>query len=98
MHNQYYSVWNKIMRAGEAHSVRPFGVEAQRLLRLEKGHLIVGQDTDALTTPYHANLVGLIRHQKKFFVGQRSLKIHENTSKEVFLTLPNLLVRAFKCC
>jgi sarcosine oxidase subunit alpha len=25
---------------------RPFGVEAQRMLRLEKGHLIVAQDTD----------------------------------------------------
>jgi sarcosine oxidase subunit alpha len=71
-------VWNAIMHTGEAHSIRPFGVEAQRLLRLEKGHLIVGQDTDALTTPNHANLAGLIRRQKKFFVGQRSLKIHDN--------------------
>ena len=71
-------VWNEIMQAGKAHSICPFGVEAQRLLRLEKGHLIVGQDTDALTTPYHANLGGLIRRQKKFFVGQRSLQIVED--------------------
>jgi sarcosine oxidase subunit alpha len=34
----------------QAHGIRPFGVEAQRLLRLEKGHIIVSQDTDGLTT------------------------------------------------
>jgi sarcosine oxidase subunit alpha len=39
-----------LMKAGEASGIGPFGVEAQRLLRLEKGHLIVSQDTDGLTT------------------------------------------------
>ena len=40
-------VWKSLLQAGQQFAVRPFGVEAQRLLRLEKGHLIVGQDTDA---------------------------------------------------
>ncbi len=52
----------------------PFGVEAQRLLRLEKGHLIVGQDTDGLTTPKEANLGLAVKLDKPFFVGQRSLQ------------------------
>ena len=68
-------VWTSLMEAGRAFGIRPFGVEAQRLLRLEKGHIIVGQDTDALATPYEANAAWAIGKKKPFFVGQRSLAI-----------------------
>jgi sarcosine oxidase subunit alpha len=44
-------------------------------LRLEKGHIILGRDTDALTNPYEANLDWVIRMDKPFFIGQRSLRI-----------------------
>ena len=53
--------------------LRPFGVEAQRVLRLEKGHFIVGQDTDGLTDPFEANAQWAVTMKKPFFVGQRSL-------------------------
>lgn len=68
-------VWSTLMSAGRDAGIRPVGVEAQRLLRLEKGHLIVGQDTDALTHPYEANLAWTIGKNKPFFIGQRSLAI-----------------------
>ncbi len=68
------AVWDALMKAGQAHGIRPFGVEAQRLLRLEKGHLIIGQDTDGLTTPGEAALDWAVKMDKPFFVGQRSLK------------------------
>ena len=68
------AVWDALMAAGHAHGIRPFGVEAQRLLRLEKGHLIIGQDTDGLTTPGEAALDWAVKMDKAFFVGQRSLK------------------------
>jgi sarcosine oxidase subunit alpha len=68
-------LWDAIMQAGSPAGIRPFGVEAQRVLRLEKGHLIIGQDTDGLTTPYDAALEWATRMDKPFFVGQRSLKI-----------------------
>ncbi len=45
------ALWAAIAAAAGSAGVRPFGVEAQRVLRLEKGHIIVGQDTDALTSP-----------------------------------------------
>jgi sarcosine oxidase subunit alpha len=68
-------VWNGLLEAGQAHGIMPFGVEAQRLLRLEKGHIIVGQDSDGLTNPYEANM-GWATHMKKaYFQGQRSLEI-----------------------
>ncbi|HLZ97309.1 MAG TPA: FAD-dependent oxidoreductase [Steroidobacteraceae bacterium] len=68
-------LWRSLLAAGSPRGMRPFGVEAQRVLRLEKGHFIVGQDTDGLTDPFEANASWAVRMQKPFFVGQRSLKI-----------------------
>jgi sarcosine oxidase subunit alpha len=68
-------VWQVLLSAGRPRGLRPFGVEAQRVLRLEKGHFIVGQDTDGLTDPYEANAAWAVAMKKPFFVGQRSLTI-----------------------
>jgi sarcosine oxidase subunit alpha len=68
-------VWQALHAAGSPRGLRAFGVEAQRVLRLEKGHFIVGQDTDGLTDPFEANASWAVNMQKPFFVGQRSLKI-----------------------
>jgi hypothetical protein len=69
------ALWDALMEAGTEYGIRPFGVEAQRLLRLEKGHLIIGQDTDGLTTPTEASLEWAVKMEKPFFIGQRSLQI-----------------------
>jgi sarcosine oxidase, subunit alpha len=65
------ALWDALTAAGE---VRPFGVEAQRLLRLEKGHIIVGQDTDGLTHPLEAGMGWAVAMAKPFFVGKRALE------------------------
>ena len=65
------------MSAGVSSGLSPFGVEAQRILRLEKGHIIVGQDTDGVTNPFEAGLGRMVRKDKGFFIGQRSLSILE---------------------
>ena len=84
--DQAPAVWDALVQAGQVHGIRPFGVEAQRLLRLEKGHLIVGQDTDGLTHPFEAGLAWAVRMQKPFFVGQRSLAIlKEKAAKHVLV-------------
>ena len=67
------ALWDALMQAGKAHGIRPFGVEAQRLLRLEKGHIIISQDTDGLTTPLEVGMDWAVKMAKPFFVGQRSL-------------------------
>ena len=69
------AVWDALVAAGKPHGIRPFGVEAQRLLRLEKGHIIIGQDTDGLTTPGEAALDWAVKMDKPFFIGQRSLQV-----------------------
>ena len=86
-------VWDGIFQAGQNKniSVRPFGVEAQRVLRLEKGHAIIGQDTDGLTGPREAAMTWAVKMDKPFFIGQRSLKILEPrpiTRQLVGFTLP----------
>lgn len=68
-------VWDALFQAGQPHALRPFGVEAQRILRLEKGHIIISQDTDGLTNPYEANMSWAVKDDKPFFIGQRSLRI-----------------------
>ena len=55
--------------------VKPFGVEAQRMLRLEKGHIIVGQDTDGVTNALELDMPWALKMDKSFFIGQRSLRI-----------------------
>jgi sarcosine oxidase subunit alpha len=70
---QAWHLWEALLRAGAEHGVRPFGVEAQRVLRLEKGHLIVGQDTDALSNPLEAGLAWLVRFDKPSFHGREPL-------------------------
>lgn len=66
-------LWQTILDAGQEFCIRPFGVEAQRLLRLEKRHVIVGVDTDALTTPYEADMGWAVKLDKSDFVGKRLL-------------------------
>ncbi|MCP4359051.1 MAG: FAD-dependent oxidoreductase [Chloroflexi bacterium] len=67
------ALWKTIMQAGEAFDISPFGVEAQRILRLEKAHIIVGQDTDALSDPLGANMAWAVKLDKGDFLGIRAL-------------------------
>jgi sarcosine oxidase subunit alpha len=68
------TLWQALMKAGEAYGITPFGVEAQRILRLEKAHIIVGHDTDALSDPLSADMAWAVKTDKADFLGQRALK------------------------
>ncbi len=71
------ALWDAIFAAGREFGIVPFGVEAQRVLRLEKGHIIVSQDTDAMTTPEEAHMTWAISQRKPFFVGKRSIEVRD---------------------
>jgi sarcosine oxidase subunit alpha len=66
-------MWDALMEAGKEFDISPFGVESQRILRLEKQHIIVTQDTDALSNPLEANLAWAVKFDKPDFVGKRAL-------------------------
>lgn len=76
------ALWDALMAAGKSEGIQPFGVEAQRLLRLEKGHIIIGQDTDGLTNPYDVGLEWALKMDKPFFVGKRSLQVIERQPRK----------------
>ena len=50
-------LWDTLLERGRA---TPFGLEAQRILRLEKQHIIVGQDTDSESNVLDANMPWLV--------------------------------------
>ena len=66
-------VWNELMAAGQGHGIQPFGLEAQRILRLEKQHILIGQDTDAESDPFEVGLGWMVKADKDDFLGKRSL-------------------------
>jgi sarcosine oxidase subunit alpha len=67
-------VWDALLSNGRDLGATAFGVEAQRILRLEKGHLVVGQDTDGLTQAFSAELGWAVRLDKEDFVGAPELR------------------------
>jgi len=90
--SQGEALWDALMDAGKADGIVPFGIEAQRLLRLEKGHVIIGQDTDGVTNVFEADMAWAIARKKPYFVGKRTLDIHERnglTRKLVGFSLKN---------
>ena len=67
-------LWEAIMEAGSEFGISPFGLEAQRILRLEKKHVIVGQDTDAVSNPLETDMEWVVRFDKEDFIGRGGLK------------------------
>jgi sarcosine oxidase, subunit alpha len=66
------SLWDAFMRAGRQYRITPFGVEALMVMRLEKGFLHVGTDTDGTTYPQDLGFGPAMAKKKDDFVGRRS--------------------------
>lgn len=71
---QSVRLWDALLEAGEPLGLRPHGLEALRLLRLEKGHIIVGQDTDFDATPAKIGMKWAVKMEKPDFVGKLALE------------------------
>ncbi len=68
-------LWDALMEAGEPHGIRPFGLEPQRVLRLQKMHILVGQDTDAESNPLEAAMPWIVKLDKEEdFIGRWALE------------------------
>jgi sarcosine oxidase subunit alpha len=64
-------VWDVLLERGADLGAAPFGLEPQRILRLEKGHIIVSQDTDSESNLHEAAMPWLVKNDKEFeFVGK----------------------------
>jgi sarcosine oxidase, subunit alpha len=86
-------VWDALMEAGRDSGLRPFGLEPQRILRLQKMHILVGQDTDSESTPFGAAMPWIVKLDKEEdFIGKWALEhysIEEPATRLVGFTLGN---------
>ena len=86
-------VWDALMAAGRDKGIRPFGLEPQRILRLQKMHILVGQDTDSESTPFGAAMPWIVKLDKEEdFIGKWALQHYseeEPATRLVGFTLAN---------
>ena len=66
-------LWAALTHAGRTFDILPHGLDALELLRLEKGHLYLGQDTMPDDTPAKLGLSWAVDAGKGWFVGQPAL-------------------------
>ncbi len=67
-------VWDTLLERGREWNIGPFGLEPQRILRLEKMHILVGQDTDSESNPFEAAMPWIVKLDKDDFVGKWSME------------------------
>ncbi|HET7082926.1 MAG TPA: aminomethyltransferase family protein, partial [Candidatus Limnocylindria bacterium] len=63
-------LWRALLTAGADLGIRPHGLQALFALRLEKGHVIIGMDTELDTTPRRLGMDWAVNMEKPFFVGR----------------------------
>jgi sarcosine oxidase subunit alpha len=63
----------QLLRAGAPDGMEPVGLEAWLVLRLEKGYLHVGSDTDGTTNPRDVGFGRVLDRRRGDFIGRRSL-------------------------
>jgi glycine cleavage system aminomethyltransferase T len=66
-------LWRALMELGGDLGIRPHGLKALFGLRLEKGHVIVGMDSEMDSTPRRLGMDWAVRMEKPFFIGKPSL-------------------------
>jgi sarcosine oxidase subunit alpha len=71
-HGEY--LWDTLLDRGADLGAAPFGLEPQRILRLEKQHILVGQDTDSESNPLEAAMPWIVKLDKDDFVGKWSIE------------------------
>ncbi|MGZ4146821.1 MAG: aminomethyltransferase family protein, partial [Actinomycetota bacterium] len=67
-------LWDCLLDAGRDLGIRPHGLDALDLLRLEKGHIYLGQDTLPDDHPWKLGLGWAVAMDKGDFVGRTALE------------------------
>jgi sarcosine oxidase, subunit alpha len=68
------ALWCRLLELGAPHGITPLGLEALDVLRIEKGFLEVGVDTDGDTSPLDVGWSCAINKKPEDFIGRRSLQ------------------------
>ncbi len=66
-------LWQSLMALGQDLGIRPHGLDALFTLRLEKGHIIIGMDTEADSHIYRLGMEWAAKMDKRDFIGRPAL-------------------------
>jgi len=66
-------LWRRLLATGAGFKVQPHGLETLLRLRLEKGHIVIGQDTDYDSTPRRLAHEWAVNLDKGDFVGRQAI-------------------------
>ncbi len=75
-------VWDALLKAG----VKPCGLGARDVLRLEAGYLLNGVDADGRQTPYEAGCGWVVKLMKDHFIGKDALQAQKTAGLQRRLT------------
>ena len=67
------TLWRRLLELGADLGIRPHGLKTLLDLRLEKGHIVVGQDTDFDSTPRRIDHEWAVSLDKPDFVGRTAV-------------------------
>ncbi|MDX1644581.1 MAG: 2Fe-2S iron-sulfur cluster-binding protein [Thermoanaerobaculia bacterium] len=67
------ALWRRLLALGRDLGIRPHGLQALLDLRLEKGHIVVGKDTDFDSTPRRIDHGWAVAPDKGEFVGRQAV-------------------------
>jgi len=74
--SQAVFLWNQLLQAGKPLGLKPFGLEALNICRLEKGHLVPGLDTDSFTNLFESSFGWMLNRKKTETVGKPMLDLY----------------------
>jgi aminomethyltransferase len=67
-------LWDRLLKQGAPAGLKPAGLGARDLLRLDMGYLLYGNDIDEDTTPIEAGVEWTVSFAKKEFIGRAPLQ------------------------
>lgn len=66
-------IWNMTLEAGEEYGLKPCGLGARDVLRLEAGMCLYGRDITESTDPLEARLEFVVKFEKGDFIGKEAI-------------------------
>lgn len=87
-------IWNELLMRGRSAGLKPAGLGARDLLRLEMAYLLYGNDINEETTPLEAGTDWIVDFQKGDFIGREALQRQQNQGVSRRLAAFELLEKA----
>ncbi len=75
-------LWGALLEEGRSSGIAPYGIDALLHLRMEKGFIHIGTDTDGTTVPDDIGFGKLAAAKQSHYVGKRSLSLADNLRQD----------------